>query len=111
MVAKKFAHIPGKSTAIVNRTGRTVSNTFDNGLRIDPSSTSTTLDTGNWGNVGQDSFDDVISKDTTRPTKDNRTPDPFLDAKSEVTEDGINGFDSFDFALDNLSGYYGDLNL
>ena len=115
LVARNFVDIPGRSTAIVSRKGRTYSNTFDNGLRIDPSSVSWTTETGTGSNVGQDSFDDVISKDNTRPTKDNRTPtstDPFLDAPtSDVTEDGINGFDSFDFALDNLSGVYGDLNL
>jgi len=109
MVSRSFVNIPGKSTAIVSRTGRTASNTFDNGLRIDPSSTSTTIESGSGSNVGQDSFDDISNKVDTKPT----SSDIFADApmSDAVTEDGINGFSSFDFGLDNLSGYYGDLHL
>ena len=106
--ARKFVRPPGSTTGIVKREGRISANSFDNGLRIDPSATA--VPTGSGSNIGQDSFDGPVSKKEITFTTD-KIQDPFLDAKTEVSNDNAIGLDSFDFALDNLSGYYGDLHL
>ena len=110
--ASKFVIPPGSTTVIHkrhrHREGRISANSFDIGLRIDPSATA--VPTGSGSKNGQDSFDGPVGKKEVTVTSD-KIQDPFLDAKTAESKDNANGLDSFDFALDNLSGYYGDLHL
>lgn len=113
----------GKRAAGAGRPGTRTSTTFDAG--VGPSTGSSTApgtgkkDSSTKGGVS--SFDDIdielnpVSDRSKVEVSTDPSIDPFGDAAADAAMNDVDqpepGMSSFDFALDNLSGVYGDLDL